>query len=403
MVRRTVSLGSAAIRTHWRRNVGDRAASIRPAADTSSDTTRFGGRRELPWNGFACNVLMNRCQRDPRVFECGTRLCDCGTLVQEQHARHQNKRRNIVACSCSWTLDAAFPRSLPRVLHSVIRSRNAAVIEYRMQDDISRQMVANHNPIGVFDSGVGGLSVLQALRQELPHEHFLYVGDSGCAPYGDRSADFVVERAITITEFLVGAGCKSGRGRVQHGDGGSRSSRFVRASPIPIVAIEPAVKPAASRTRSRVVGVLATTGTLSSPNMGKLLANYGSDVEFVIQPCPGLADQVEKGELASDETRALVTRYVRPIIDKGRDIVVLGCTHYPFLRPLIQEVAGPAVDIIDPATPVARELRRRLESAGLLQNGAAAGTERFWTTGAVEDVGPIVRQLWGRTLEVMPL
>ena len=98
--------------------------------------------------------------------------------------------------------------------------------------------------------------------------------------------------------------------------------------------------------------------------MGKLLANYGSDVEFVIQPCPGLADQVEKGELASDETRALVKRYVRPIIDKGADIVVLGCTHYPFLRPLIQEVAGPEVDIIDPATPVARELRRRLESAG---------------------------------------
>ena len=155
------------------------------------------------------------------------------------------------------------------------------------------------------------------------------------------------------------------------------------------------MKPAASRTRSRVVGVLATTGTLSSPNMAKLLASYGSDVEFVIQPCPGLADQVEKGELDSEETRALVKRYVRPIIDKGGDIVVLGCTHYPFLRPLIQEVAGPAVDVIDPATPVARELRRRLESAGLLSDDTEMGAERFWTTGAVEVVAPIVRQLWG--------
>ena len=263
-------------------------------------------------------------------------------------------------------------------------------------------MVAGHKPVGVFDSGVGGLSVLQALRQELPHEHFLYVGDSRCAPYGDRSAAFVVERAITITEFLLTQGVKAVVVACNTATAVAAESLRARFA-IPIVAIEPAVKPAASRTRSRVVGVLATTGTLSSPNMGKLLASYGSDVEFVIQPCPGLADQVEKGELASEETRALVKRYVRPIIDKGGDIVVLGCTHYPFLRPLIQEVAGPAVEVIDPATPVARELRRRLESAGLLQNGGHPGTETFWTTGAVADFARIMPQLWGTTVEVMPL
>lgn len=255
-------------------------------------------------------------------------------------------------------------------------------------------MVANHRPIGVFDSGVGGLSVLQALREELPHEHFLYVGDSGCAPYGDRSTEFVVERATTITNFLVTEGAKAIVVACNTATAIAVESLRARFT-LPIVAIEPAVKPAASRSRSRVVGVLATTGTLSSPNMAKLLASYGSDVEFVIQPCPGLADQVEKGELATDETRALVKRYVRPIVDKGGDIVVLGCTHYPFLRPLIQEVAGPAVDVIDPATPVAREVRRRLESAGLLSDYAGPGTERFWTTGAVEVVAPIVRQLWG--------
>ncbi len=255
-------------------------------------------------------------------------------------------------------------------------------------------MVAPHKPVGVFDSGVGGLSVLKALREELPHEHFLYVGDSGFAPYGDRSPEFVTDRAITITEFLmrqdvkaVVVGCNTATAVAVE----SLRERFA----IPIVAIEPAVKPAASRTRSRVVGVLATTGTLSSPNMGKLLTSYGSDVEFVIQPCPGLADQVEKGELASAGTRSLVERYVRPMIDRGADILVLGCTHYPFLRPLIQDVAGPDVDIIDPATAVARELRRRLESAGLLSDETDMGAERFWTTGAVEVVAPIVRQLWG--------
>jgi glutamate racemase len=262
-----------------------------------------------------------------------------------------------------------------------------------MQDDVDRKMVANLKPVGVFDSGVGGLSVLRALRQELPHEHFLYVGDSGSAPYGDRPAAFVIERATTITKFLVDRRAKAVV--IACNTATAVAVESLRAQfDVPIVAIEPAVKPAASRTRSRVVGVLATTGTLASPNMGKLLASYGSDVEFVIQPCPGLADRVEKGELASDETRALVTRYLRPIIDKGGDIVVLGCTHYPFLRPLIEEVAGPAVDVIDPATPVARELRRRLETAGLLYDGAAPGTEKFWTTGALEVVQPIVRQLW---------
>ena len=263
-------------------------------------------------------------------------------------------------------------------------------------------MAPGHRPVGVFDSGVGGLSVLRALRHELPHEHFLYVGDSGCAPYGDRSATFVVERAITLTDFLIRKVAKAVVVACNTATAAAAASLRERFA-IPIVAIEPAVKPAASRTRSRVVGVLATTGTLESPNMGKLLANYGSDVEFVIQPCPGLADQVEKGELASDTTQALVRRYVRPIVDKGADIIVLGCTHYPFLQPIIQEIAGPAVDVIDPATPVARELRRRLETAGLLNESAESGTEQFWTTGRVEVVEPIVQQLWDRNAKVAGL
>jgi glutamate racemase len=137
--------------------------------------------------------------------------------------------------------------------------------------------------------------------------------------------------------------------------------------------------------------------------MGKLLANYGSDVEFIIQPCPGLADQVEKGQLASDQTRSLVKRYLQPMVDKGADIVVLGCTHYPFLRPLIEEIAGPGVDVIDPASAVARELRRRLETTGLLNESDVAGTEQFWTTGRPETVEPIVRALWGKHVAVAGL
>ncbi len=263
-------------------------------------------------------------------------------------------------------------------------------------------MDAAQRPVGVFDSGVGGLSILRAMRQELPVEHFLYVADSGCAPYGDRSAAFIVERAITITDFLVHEGAKAVVVACNTATGAAAQSLRARFA-LPIVAIEPAVKPAAARTRSRVVGVLATTGTLASPNMSKLLANYGADVQFIVQPCPGLADQVEKGELASDRTQALVAQYVRPIVEKGADILVLGCTHYPFLRPLIEAVAGPGVELVDPATAVARELRKRLEANHLLSDTETPAGERFWTTGAGAAVEPIVRQLWGESAVVSEL
>ena len=262
--------------------------------------------------------------------------------------------------------------------------------------------MSSARPVGVFDSGVGGLSVLRAIRQELPHEDLLYVGDSGCAPYGDRSAAFVTGRATKMTQFLVNQGakavvvaCNTATTVAVH----ALRDRF----DLPIVAIEPAVKPAAVRSRSRVVGVLATTGTVTSPKMARLLATYGRDVDFLIQPCPGLADQVERGELTSDATRSMVERYVRPLIEKGADILVLGCTHYPFLRALIEEIAGPRVEVIDPATAVARELRRRLERAGTLISRSEAGTERFWTTGTVEHAASIMEQRWGKNMRLFRL
>ena len=268
--------------------------------------------------------------------------------------------------------------------------------------DADHGTAAESRPVGIFDSGVGGLSVLRAIRHELPAEDLLYVADSGCAPYGERSAAFVVERAITITDFLVRQGAKATVVACNTATGAAVESLRTRFT-IPIVAIEPAAKPAAARTRSRVVGVLATTGTLSSPNVGKLLASYGADVNFIIQPCPGLADRVEKGDLVSRQTRDLLHKYVEPIVAKGADILVLGCTHYPFLRPLIEEIAGPGVDVIDPSGAVARELHRRLDASRLLRPSGATGREQFWTTGQVVEVEPVVRQLWGHDVVVSAL
>lgn len=257
-------------------------------------------------------------------------------------------------------------------------------------------------PVGIFDSGVGGLSVLRAMRDELPHEPFLYVADSRCAPYGNRTPAFITERAVTISEFLIDQGAKALVVACNTATAAAVDALRARYT-IPIVAIEPAVKPAAQRSRAHVVGVLATESTISSSKMGKLLVHNAEAATILVQPCPGLAEQVERGELESDATRALVAKYVRPIVDKGADTLVLGCTHYPFLRALIQEAAGAGVELIDPATAVARELRRRLERESELADDHTPGGERFWTTGTVDAVAPVVRKLWGKPVELQRL
>lgn len=260
----------------------------------------------------------------------------------------------------------------------------------------------NNAPIGVFDSGVGGLSVLREIRRELPAEDLIYVADSGYAPYGDRPEDYVRGRALAIMEFLraqdvkaVVVACNTATGIAVD----ALRARYTQ----PIVAIEPAVKPAVAQTRSRVVGVLATTQTLAGQKFAKLVSTYAGDVEVLTQACPGLVEQVERGALTSTSTRSLVEQYLRPLLEKGADAIVLGCTHYPFVSDLIREVAGPSVSIIDSAGPVAREVRRRLQVTGLLAPESRIGTETFWTTGSPEQVAAVIEQLWSSKVDVRPM
>ena len=263
-------------------------------------------------------------------------------------------------------------------------------------------VMSNTQPIGVFDSGVGGLSVLREIRRELPAEDLIYVADSGYAPYGDRPADYVRGRALAIMEFLraqdvkaVVVACNTATGIAVD----ALRARYTQ----PIVAIEPAVKPAAAQTCSRVVGVLATTQTLAGQKFARLVSTYAGDVEVLTQACPGLVEQVERGALTSASTRALVEQYLRPLLDKGADAIVLGCTHYPFVSDLVREVAGPSVSIIDSAGPVAREVRRRLQVSGLLAPESRIGTETFWTTGSPEQVAAVIEQLWSSKVDVRPM
>lgn len=257
-------------------------------------------------------------------------------------------------------------------------------------------------PIGVFDSGVGGLSVLQEIRRVLPGEDLLYVADSGHAPYGDKSQQFIEDRSLAISDFLVSQNVKAIVVACNTATGAAIATLRARFS-VPIIAMEPAVKPAAEHTKSGVIGVLATSRTLASDNFVQLFARYGHDVQILGQACPGLVEQVEAGDLCGHKTRILLKHYVLPLLERDADIIVLGCTHYPFLAPLIQEIAGARVAVIDSAAAVARELCRRLTVAKLLAETSQIATESFWTSGALEHAQPLVSQLWKADVEVRAL
>ena len=255
------------------------------------------------------------------------------------------------------------------------------------------------NPVGVFDSGVGGLSVLREIRRLLPGEDLLYVADSEHAPYGDKPKETIEARSLAITEFLLERHAKAIVVACNTATAAAVETLRARFT-VPVIAMEPAVKPAASHTKTGVIGVLATNGTLGSGNFARLHERFGAEVNILVQPCPGLVERVEAGNLSSAETRALAERFIFPLLEQRADTLVLGCTHYPFLVPLIQEIAGPTVTIIDPSAAIARELRRRLADAGLLSGESRDGTVRFWTSTIPGRIQPVVAQLWEGAVEV---
>jgi glutamate racemase len=238
-------------------------------------------------------------------------------------------------------------------------------------------------PIGIFDSGVGGLSVLRHIRAQLAHEHLLYVADSGFAPYGDKPEHVVAERSLTIARFLVDQGAKALVVACNTATGAA--VRLLRASfpEMPIVGVEPGLKPAAAATRSGKVGVLATERTLAGEKFLQLRDQIAASTsaQFLLQPCSGLVDQIELGELDSEGTAAMLRRFILPLLARGADTLVLGCTHYPLVRASIEQVIAQAgagdVTLIDTGDAVARQLVRLLEAGGLLRPDETSGPARL--------------------------
>ncbi len=243
-------------------------------------------------------------------------------------------------------------------------------------------------PIGIFDSGIGGLSVLRHIHAQLPREHLLYFADSGFAPYGDKPEAVIVARSLAIAGFLMQYRIKALV--VACNTATAAAIKALRQSypELAVVGVEPGLKPAAGLTRTGTVGVLATEGTISSAKFNLLREQIAAaaNVRFLAQPCPGLADQIEKGELHSAATATLVRRYLVPLLKQGADTLVLGCTHYPFLQPLIEEmisrIAARPVSIIDTGDPVARQLVRLLQERGLQRTAPGEGSLAAFTTGS---------------------
>lgn len=216
--------------------------------------------------------------------------------------------------------------------------------------------------IGLFDSGVGGLSILDEALRQLPDHDYLYFADSANAPYGEKSAEWITQRSLAVCEFLAGAGCQAIV--VACNTATAEAIQGIRAElkTIPVIGVEPGIKPAALQSQKGIVGVLATEATLKSDKFNSLLATLPGDCRFIKQAGAGLVPLIESGQLHSPETAALLAHHLQSIKAAGADTLVLGCTHYPFLMPLIVNQLGSEIKIVDTSEAVVRQLVRQLEA-----------------------------------------
>jgi glutamate racemase len=251
-------------------------------------------------------------------------------------------------------------------------------------------------PVGIFDSGVGGLSVVRAIHALVPEQPLIYLADQAHVPYGPRPLEEVRQFSEAITRYLLNQGARLIVVACNTASAAALHQLRVGFPGIPFVGMEPAVKPAAEQTITGVVGVLATPATFQGDLYASVVERFGQGVTLLQDTCPGLVQQIEAGDLTGSRTRLILEQALHPMLARGIDTIVLGCTHYPFVIPLIQEIAGPAVRVIDPAPAVARQTTRLLEQHDLLPAGANPDPERFITTGQQENFSALLSKLLGR-------
>ncbi len=248
-----------------------------------------------------------------------------------------------------------------------------------------RRTKKQNGPIGIFDSGVGGLSVLREVRRQYPAEGLIYIADQAHVPYGERSREEVLGYSLAIIRFLIKKRVKLVIIACNTASAVALAELRKLYPELPFVGMEPAVKPAAEETRTGVVGVLATPATFQGDLYASTVEKFARGIKILQDTCSGLVGQIEKGRIDSPETRLILERALEPMIDQGVDEIVMGCTHYPFVISLIREIAGEDIAVIDPSPAVARQAGRLLEKYDLLDQSGGKRSTKFYTTG---DLGP---------------
>ncbi|WP_223551404.1 MULTISPECIES: glutamate racemase [Aestuariivivens] len=253
----------------------------------------------------------------------------------------------------------------------------------------------NKQPIGIFDSGVGGTSIWKEIHTLLPHENTIYLADSANAPYGIKGKQTIIDLSIKNTEFLLERNCKLIV--VACNTATTNAIDYLRQNyNVPFIGIEPAIKPAALQTKNQAIGILATKGTLSSSLFSKTSTLFASNIKVVEQVGDGIVELIETGKLYSDDMRALLNLYLKPMLEANIDYLVLGCTHYPYLIPILNDLLPHHVKIIDSGEAVARQTKAVLEKNQLINPQKNKAQIQFFTNGNPE----VMQSVLGKNISI---
>lgn len=277
--------------------------------------------------------------------------------------------------------------------------QNKIAITASIPSLINQRQASNIDPIGIFDSGVGGLSIAQCINQQLPNENLLYVADTLYAPYGEKSTEFIQHRVNEIAQWFIARKAKAivvacNTATVTAID------QLRQNISIPVIGVEPAIKPAANFSKNKKVAILVTKATAENQRFLSLVAQYSHTIDVTIQPCPGLVELIEQDKRNSTECKLMLARYLQPLIAKGVDTIVLGCTHYPLVKALINEICGNAVVIMETAQPVTEQLKRQLALHQLISIHSSLGTSTFYSSKNCPTQHQLFAHIWQQPLSL---
>ncbi|MFD2166076.1 glutamate racemase [Thalassotalea euphylliae] len=258
-------------------------------------------------------------------------------------------------------------------------------------------------PIGIFDSGIGGISIARCISEMLPNEQLIYVADSGFAPYGDKSNEEIIARVHSVAKFLINQGVKAIVVACNTATVIAIES-LRKQYQLPIIGVEPAIKPAALVSKAKSVGILVTQATANNPRFLELVDRHKLDAEVHIQPCPGLVQQIEQGQHHSEHCNALLSRYITPLVLKGIDTLVLGCTHYPLISQQIQQHLPTSIELLETAKPVTQELKRRLLAQQLLNSTEQMNVKKqVYSSAFFQNQQYVIEKFWPTALSYQQL